>query len=308
MAWTADDMPDLTDKVAIVTGANSGLGLEISRHLADHGATVVMACRNSRKADDAANAIRREVPHARLEQRQLDLADLTSIATVADVVGADHERLDILINNAGLSGSDRTTTTDGFETVFGVNHLGTFALTAHLRPLIERTPGSRVATMSSAVHRLGRINFDDLMAERAYKALRAYAQSKLANLLFTAELHRQFTTSGSSTIAVAAHPGGAPTNLGSDNHGVTGAIAKLPTFTGQSIQTAALPMLLAVTAAEVRGGQFYGPKYQVTGRPVIETPSRRARNVNDATRLWELSERLTRERRQQRQDGLSDPV
>ena len=300
MKWSADDIPDLTDKVVVVTGANSGLGLEISTRLADHGATVVMACRNSSKAESAANSIRRQVPHAHLEVRQLDLADLASITAFADGVGADHDRLDILVNNAGLSSSNRTTTTDGFETVFGVNHLGPFALTAHLRPLIEQTPSSRVAAMSSAVHRFGRINFDDLMAERGYKALRAYAQSKLANLLFTAELHRQFTATGSNSIAVTAHPGGAPTNLGSDNHGVTGAIAKLPGLIGQSLETAALPMLLAITGPGAVGGEFYGPKYRVAGRPVLETPSRRARRTQDATRLWDLSEHLISKARQQR--------
>jgi NAD(P)-dependent dehydrogenase (short-subunit alcohol dehydrogenase family) len=293
MTWSVDDMPDLTTKVAVVTGANSGLGLEISTRLAHRGATVVMACRNSSKAEAAANAIRRQVPHAHLELRQLDLADLASITAFADGVGAAHAHLDILVNNAGLSSSERTTTADGFETIFGVNHLGPFALTAHLRPLIEQTPGSRVAAMSSAVHRLGRINFDDVMAERAYKPLRAYAQSKLANLLFTAELHRQFAATGSNAIAVAAHPGGAPTNLGSDDHGITGAIAKLPALIGQSLETAALPMLLAITGPDVRGGQFYGPKYRVSGRPVVETPSRRACNADDATRLWKLSEHLT---------------
>jgi protochlorophyllide reductase len=150
------------------------------------------------------------------------------------------------------------------------------------------------------VHRIGRINFDDIMAEHGYKALRAYAQSKLANLLFTVELQRQFTATGSSSIAVAAHPGGAPTNLGSDDHGITGAIAKLPALIGQSLETAALPMLLAVTGPGVVGGEFYGPKYRVTGRPAVETPSRRARNAQDATRLWELSERLINKARQQR--------
>jgi protochlorophyllide reductase len=293
VSWTTDDMPVLTGKVAVVTGANSGLGLEISTRLADHGATVVMACRNISKAEAAADAIRRQVADARLEVRQLDLADLASVTAFADGVGADHDRLDILVNNAGLSSSDRTTTADGFETVFGVNHLGPFALTAHLRPLIEKTPGSRVAAMSSAVHRIGRINFDDIMAEREFKPLRAYAQSKLANLLFTAELHRQFTATGSNSIAVAAHPGGAATNLGSEDHGITGAIAKLPALIGQSLGSAALPMLLAVTRPEVSGGQFYGPKYRVMGPPVVETPSRRARNAQDATRLWELSEHLT---------------
>jgi protochlorophyllide reductase len=299
VGWTADDMPDLTDKVAVVTGANSGLGLEISTRLADHGATVVMACRNSSKAEAAANAIRRQVPHADLEVGRLDLADLASITAFADGFGADHDRLDILVNNAGLNSSDRTTTADGFDTVFGVNHLGPFALTAHLRPLIEQTPGSRVAAMSSVVHRIGRIDFDDVMAERGYKALRAYAQSKLANLLFTAELQRKFTETASNAIAVAAHPGGAPTNLGSDDHGITGAMAKLPALIGQSLETAALPMLLAVTGPGVLGGQFYGPKYRVTGRPVVEKPSRRARNARDAARLWDLSERLISEARRQ---------
>lgn len=295
MSWSANDIPDQSGRVAVVTGANSGLGKEITTRLAEHGALVIMACRNTGKAHDAADDIRREVPHARLELLTLDLADLASISAFADAVQSGHDRLDLLVNNAGLLTSDRSTTTDGFETHFGVNHLGPFALTAHVRPLVELTAGSRVATMSSVLHRLGRIDFDDPMATRRYSAWRAYAQSKLAGALFSNELHRRFVGSGSTSISVAAHPGGGQTNFG---NGETRFLNKATTFAaskfGQAPQVAALPMLRALTDPAVRGGQFYGPRFLAAGAAVLERPSRRARNTDDAARLWHLSHALTR--------------
>lgn len=295
MSWSANDIPDQSGRVAVVTGANSGLGKEITTRLAEHGALVIMACRNTEKAHDAAHDIRREVPHARLELRTLDLADLASVSAFADQVRTTHDRLDLLVNNAGLLTSDRSITTDGFETHFGVNHLGPFALTAHLRPLVQRTPGSRVATMSSLMHRLGRMDFDDPMATRKHSAWRAYAQSKLAGVLFSHELHRQFVDSGSPSISVAAHPGGGQTNFGS---GETRFLNKATTFAasrfGQAPRVAALPMLRALTDPAVLGGQFYGPRFLAAGAPVRERPSRRGRNDDDAARLWHLSNALTR--------------
>ncbi|MDQ2754544.1 MAG: oxidoreductase [Actinomycetota bacterium] len=294
MTWTADDIDDQHGRTAVVTGANAGLGLEIATRLAEYGATVVLACRNLAKAESAATGIRAYHPDAQVEVLPLDLADLSSVRKFVDHFEAAHDRLDLLVNNAGLMAVDESRTADGFETQLGVNHLGHFALTAHLRPILQATPHSRVAAMSSMGHRAGRMDFDDLMGERRYGRWRAYFQSKLANLLFTAELQRRLEAAGSSTIAVAAHPGGTSTDLGTEGHGLTNRVMGLlgPTAT-QPVFIGALPMLRALTAPDVRGAQYYGPRWLMAGPPVLETPSRRARNASDAQRLWELSAKLT---------------
>jgi NAD(P)-dependent dehydrogenase (short-subunit alcohol dehydrogenase family) len=289
--WTAADIPDLSGRTIVVTGANAGLGLEITKGLAGHGATVVMACRNTAKAQAAAASIRQVLPSADLSVEPLDLADLASVERFADGVLSGRSRLDALVNNAGLMAVDPARTVDGFEMQLGVNHLGHFALTARLLPLLLATPGSRVASMSSMGHRAGRLVADDLMFDRrGYQRWNAYFQSKLANLLFTAELHRLLTESGAGTIAVAAHPGASRTDLGTEGAGVSNRAMRtvVPRLT-QPADTGALAMLRAVSAPDVRGGQFYGPRYLVVGHPVVEVPSKRARNAQDARRLWELS-------------------
>ncbi|SDJ16584.1 NAD(P)-dependent dehydrogenase, short-chain alcohol dehydrogenase family [Frankineae bacterium MT45] len=294
-AWTAADIGDQSGRVVIVTGANSGLGLEVATRLAEHGAAVVMACRNVAKAEEAVTQLRAEVPGASVAISELNLADLASVAAFAQSFRASHERLDLLINNAGLMAVDHSYTAQGFEMQFGVNHLGHYALTEQLLPLLERTPGSRVATMASMGHRAGRMRFDDLMRKRRYDRWFAYTQSKLANLLFTAELQRRLAEQGSTTIAVAAHPGSTHTDLGTEGSGLTNRItaALYPIFS-QTVKQGALPMLRAATDPNVAGGEFYGPRYIVAGRAVRERPSRRARNVADARRLWEISAQLTR--------------
>jgi protochlorophyllide reductase len=293
--WTAGDVPDQNGRIAVVTGANAGLGYEIAKVLAARGATVVMACRNLAKAEAAAGRLRDALPGAVLEVRPLDLADLASVRAFAERFATEHDRLDLLINNAGLMAIDEARTADGFEMQFGVNHLGHYALTAHLLPLAERTPGARVATMSSMGHRAGRMRFDDLMPQgRDYDRWRAYFQSKLANLLFSAELHRRLEAAGSSTIAVAAHPGGADTDLGTEGSGTTNAVIRRTSrYFGQSPVDGALPMLRAVTDPSVRGGQYYGPRLITFGGAVLETPSRRARDAESARRLWTVSAQLT---------------
>ncbi len=292
--WTLDAMPDQTGRTAVVTGANAGLGYEIAVALAAGGARVVMACRNLDRATGAAATIRRRVTGARVEVGRLDLADLASVAAFADGVAAGHDRLDLLINNAGLMAVDRSRTVDGFETQFGVNHLGHFALTARLLPLLTATAGSRVVTMSSMGHRAGRMNFDDLMFDRGYGRWRPYFQSKLANLLFTAELQRRLAATDAPTIAVAAHPGASRTDLGTEGRGVTNRLmARVVPLLTQPAAVGALPALRAATDPAVRGGQFYGPRLLAVGHPVLETPSRRARDGGDARRLWEESLRLT---------------
>jgi protochlorophyllide reductase len=292
--WTAADIGDLTGKTAVVTGSNAGLGLEIAAQLADHGARVVMACRNQDKAAKAADEIRSRMgADVDLDVRKLDLSDLASVRAFAGELLAEGTALDLLINNAGLMAVDHELTADGFEMQLGVNHLGHFVLTAELLPLMVRNPGSRIASMSSMGHRAGRMHFDDLMFEKRYHRWPPYFQSKLANLLFTAELQRRLASTGAQTIAVAAHPGGTHTDLGNEGSGITNWFNTKIMFLGQDVSAGALPLLRAATAPDVEGGQYYGPHLMMMGRPVLETPSRNARNAGDARRLWAMSEELT---------------
>lgn len=289
-------MPPLDGKVALVTGANAGLGLAIATALARRGARVLLACRNQAKAAAAAEQIRAEAGGRDVDLGlvPLDLASLASVAGAAEQVRRDEARLDLLINNAGLMAVDEARTEDGFELQLGVNHLGHFALTARLAPLVLATPGSRVVTMSSFGHRPGRLRLDDLMFERRrYSRWPAYFQSKLANLLFTFELQRRLAEAGASTQALAAHPGGTHTDLGTEGSGITNKLNAPVMKLMQPTWLGALPLLRAATDPAATGGQFYGPRWMVRGYPRVETPSRRARRAVDAKGLWDRSEELT---------------
>jgi NAD(P)-dependent dehydrogenase (short-subunit alcohol dehydrogenase family) len=280
--------------VALVTGANSGLGYHVALGLARAGAEVVLACRNADKAESAMASILVAAPAATVSLIPLDLADLASVAACATSFNGSHHRLDLLINNAGLMAVDQSRTVDGFETQLGVNHLGHFSLTAHLLPVITSTPGARIASMSSLAHRFGHLDLDDLMFDRRrYGRWQSYGQSKLANLLFTLELQRRLNESGAGTVAVAAHPGMATTNLGSE-YGLTRVVMRVtgPLNRG-SAASGALPMLRAATDPAVLGGQFYGPRWAFSGHPVLEIPSRRARDDVAARALWDASVELT---------------
>ena len=291
--WDEKDVPSLDGKVALVTGANAGLGFEAAALLARHGAKVLLACRNIAKAEAAAEQIRSTATGA-VEVVPLDLASLGSVAACAKLVREGEPRLDLLLNNAGLMGIDEATTDDGFEMQLGVNHLGHFALTAGLAPLTLATPGSRIVTMSSMGHRAGHLRFDDLFFEtRGYDRWRPYFQSKLANLLFTAELHRRLTETKADTMALAAHPGGSKTDLGQEGSGFLNKLLKPLDFGAQPAAQGALPLVRAAVDPTAQGGQYYGPNLMVRGHPVVETPSRRARNADDARRLWSRSEELT---------------
>ena len=294
--WDESQVPPLGGRVVVVTGANSGLGLEASKVFARHGARVILACRNLARADAAAAAIRAHAAGgAEVEAVPLDLASLASVAGAAQLVGERESRLDLLVNNAGLMAIDHDRTADGFEMQLGVNHLGHFALTARLAPLLLSTPGSSIVNVTSMGHRLGRLRADDLFfEERGYDRWAAYFQSKLANLLFTAELHRRLTEAGARTIALAAHPGGTATDLGHEGSGLTNVM--LRTFVMPMQQPPALGVLSVVRAATdpaARGGQLYGPRWIVAGPPRLETPARHARRPDDARRLWLCSEELT---------------
>jgi NAD(P)-dependent dehydrogenase (short-subunit alcohol dehydrogenase family) len=300
-SWTADDIPDLAGRVAVVTGANSGLGFETALELAKAGAQVVLACRDQAKGGEALARIREAVPTADVRLERLDLADLSSVRTFAAEFSAAHDSLDILVNNAGVMAIPRRETADGFEMQFGTNHLGHFALTALLLERLLTRPGARVVTVTSVVARMGRIRFDDLQGSRRYGKWTAYAQAKLSNQLFTLELDRRATHRGADLVSVAAHPGYAATNLQAVGPRMSGSVL-MGSFSnlGNSVfaQTAAggaLPSLYGATAPGVRGGQYFGPDrlFGMRGHPKPVAFVRAARDPETARRLWELSQRLT---------------
>jgi len=290
--WAAENIPDLTDKIVIVTGANSGIGYEMARALARKQATVILACRNKDKGQAAERQIAQEYPGAKAELGLLDLSNLALVRRFAGEFTRRYDRLDILINNAGIMRTPFGKTTDGFELQFGVNHLGHFALTGLLLDLIVRTPQARVVTVSSGGHRFGKIDFDNLNADKGYDAGAAYGQSKLANLLFTYELHRRFKGAGVDAIAAAAHPGWtAGTNLAVHWR----MLRLLNPFIGQKPSMGALPALYAATAPDVQGGDYYGPDgwQELRGYPTKVRSSDRSHDKDVAVKLWAVSEELT---------------
>jgi len=289
--WTLDQMPDQTGRVAIVTGANTGIGFETAAALAAGNATVVLACRSGKKAEEAMRRIRQRTPETHLEYIELDLASLASVERFAESYRAAHDRLDLLINNAGVMIPPLGRTEDGFELQFGCNHLGHFALTGRLMDTLAATPGARVVNVSSMAHRYGVMDFDNLNAEKRYEKIPAYGQSKLANLLFTFELQRRLERIGSGVLATAAHPGWTGTDL--QRH--SSVIAFLNHFFAQSPPMGALPTLRAATDPMAAGGDYYGPRgfYEMRGYPKKVETSPAARNELDAHRLWEVSEDLT---------------
>ncbi|WP_329249360.1 oxidoreductase [Streptomyces sp. NBC_01478] len=296
--WNEKAVPDQRGRVAVVTGANSGLGYVTARELARKGARVVLACRSAVRGSAAADRIVAEVPGAEAQFRRLDLGDLSSVREFA--ANFPYERLDLLVNNAGVMAMPYGTTVDGFETQFGVNHLGHFALTGLLLPALLDAPDARIVTLSSFMHTLANIDIDDLNSERRYSRWTAYSRSKTANLLFTHELARRLAAAGSGVVATAAHPGYAATNLqtaGPQAEGRRGAerVMELGNRVfAQSAEAGALPSLYAATAPGVRPDSFFGPRIAMwRGAPA---PSWRARwTLNDAMgeRLWAASEALT---------------
>jgi NAD(P)-dependent dehydrogenase (short-subunit alcohol dehydrogenase family) len=295
--WTAADIPDQSGRVAVVTGANSGLGLVAAGELARAGAAVIVACRNTQKGEAAGEAIRGEAPGASVEVEALDLADLGSVRAFADRLHARGDTLDLLINNAGVMASPQRTTNDGFELQLGTNHLGHFALTGLVLDLLSDTPGARVVTVSSGMHHRGRIDFDDLNSERGYSRWGAYSQSKLANLLFMLELDRRLKAADVDVVSVAAHPGYAATNLQLSapplHERIFMRVSNL--LFAQSAEMGALPILYAATVPDVQGGFYIGPdgRGESRGYPTTVSPNRRALDPEVAARLWEVSEDLT---------------
>ncbi|OSC40349.1 SDR family NAD(P)-dependent oxidoreductase [Mycobacterium decipiens] len=293
--WTAADIPDQTGRTAVVTGANTGLGFETAAALAARGALVVLAVRNLDKGKQAAARITGATAGADVELQELDLASLESVRAAAAQLKSDHERIDLLINNAGVMYTPKSRTADGFEMQFGTNHLGHFALTGLLLDRLLPVAGSRVVTVSSLGHRIrAAIHFDDLQWETSYSRVGAYGQSKLANLLFTYELQRRLAPGG-TTIGVAAHPGGSNTELMRNlPRWVTAASILLEPFV-QDADRGALPILRAATDPAVRGGQYFGPDGfgEIRGYPKVVASSAQSHDVELQRRLWTVSEELT---------------
>ncbi|MEV4209449.1 oxidoreductase [Nocardia salmonicida] len=288
-SWTEADIPDLTGRVAVVTGANTGLGFETARALAEHGARVVLACRDRSRAEDAARRITERSPGTSIDCVELDLADLSSVRAAAATIRSRFDRIDLLINNAGVTGLTGRTE-DGFEIQFGINHLGHFALTGLLIDRIVAAAAARVVTVSSIGHRFGRIDAADPAATTG----NSYAKSKLANLMFTYELDRRLA--GTPAEALAAHPGGASTEV----FRYSPAAFRLPNLAiarlfGRTPAMGALPTLRAATDPAASGGQYYGPSglFEIGGFPRQVEAAERAHQRDSQARLWAVSEELT---------------
>lgn len=295
--WTAADIPDQSGRTAIVTGANSGLGLVTAEQLASRGAHVVMAVRDLGKGRDARAALLARHPSAHVEVRRLDLSDLHSVRQFVNEVRGNGLSPDLLVNNGGVMFPPRRLSLQGQEIQFATNHLGHFALTGLLLDLMRTRSDPRVVTVTSILHHRGRIHFDDLTGERSYSPFSYYAQSKLANVLFGLELHRRLSAADAQVSSVLAHPGYAATNL--QTAGPTGVLRLLGRLgnriLAQPPAAGALPQLFAATAPQVRGGQFYGPDgpFESRGHPRLVQPSHAGGDPTTARRLWEVSEQLT---------------
>src|SRR6201993_1849568 len=301
-------VPDLSGRLAVVNGSNSGLGFGLARRLSAAGADVVMAIRNRAKGETAIEEIREGIPDAKLTIKPLDLSSLAGVAALGEQLNADGRPIDILINNAGvMTPPKRDTTTDGFELQFGCNHLGHFALTAHLLPLLRAAGHARVVSLSSLAARQGRIHFDDPQFETSYSPGQAYGQSKLAVLMFARQLDRRSKEAGWGILSNAAHPGLTKTNLqiSGPSHGRSKPSTmerlfklswRLTPFLWQEIDEGILPALYAATSPQAEGGAYYGPRgiYEAAGGgvAVAKVPAR-ARNDADCRRLWDISEKLT---------------
>ncbi len=291
-AWTFDDIPDQTGRTAIVTGANTGIGLETARMLALKGAQVVLACRNLEKGKAAVDQVLAARPAGRVTLALLDLSDLDSVAAFAAKFAASNERLDLLVHNAGVMTPPLGRTKQGFELQFGTNHLGHFALAARLLPLVLRTPGARIVVVSSGAHHWGRIDFDDLNWERRpYRAWAAYCQSKLANQLFALELRQRLSSAGSGVRVTSAHPGWTATDLQRSS----GWLRVFNPLFAMKPADGALPTLRAATDPSATSGSYWGPRglTGMNGPPAPAHVADRAQDLAVAARLWEVSEKLT---------------
>ena len=299
MAWTEMDIPDQSGRIAVVTGANGGLGFETARALAAKGALVVMAARNLDKAEMARRAIVEGNATANLDIRALDLAALASVREFAEGVVRDHDHVDLLINNAGVMATPRTETADGFELQFGTNHLGHFALTAQLMPALLRAPAARVVTVTSTGrHFRTRLDPDDPHLMNDYDPWKAYGRAKMANLHFAVELNRRLAAAGALATSLVAHPGYANTDLQAQSaRAGSGAsqrfFATTVRWVGMSPRAGALPQLRAATDPQARGGELYTPRWVNIGPPVRRPITSRSQDRREMELLWDVSEQET---------------
>ncbi|MDD4969415.1 MAG: oxidoreductase [Paludibacter sp.] len=297
--WTLKDVPDLTGKTIIVTGANTGLGYESVKVFAQNGANVVMACRSVEKGETARKQLVRLFPSSIIQVMHLDLADLQSIHNFAATFRESHAHLDVLLNNAAVKMVPYSQTKDGFESQMGINHLGHFALTGVLLDVLKKSPKSRVVNVSSLSHKQGTLDFGNLTFENGkdFTPMKAYGRSKLANLLFTYELQRFFDSKGIDCMAVAAHPGISKTNNSNgDESNLLMKVYKLSvSYIIQQANMGAMPEIRASVDPDVQPGNYYGPGgvLELSGHPVLVQPKRAALDVESAYKLWEASERLT---------------
>ena len=290
--WKAEDIPNQAGKVAIVTGSNTGIGFDTARMLAENGAKVIIAVRTVSKGEDAANRIREVHSEADLSVMEIDLSDLESVKKFATSYKNEFRQLDLLINNAGVMIPPYIKTKDGFELQFGTNHLGHFALTAHLLDVLKTTKNSRVVNVASLAHTRGELDFDDLNWEnRSYSKWSAYGDSKLANLYFTYELQRKFEANNYDTIAVAAHPGGTSTDLARHNL----LMGMFTGILGQSPEMGALPTVRAAVDESVKGSDYIGPDGfgEFYGHPIKVDSNQLSKDEMIAKRLWKVSEEMT---------------
>lgn len=299
--WTIEKIPDLSGKIIIITGANSGLGYEVTKVLARHGAKIVMACRNVKKAEDTKKQILEEYSDAKLEVMELDNADLQSVRAFANSFKSNYTRLDILYNNAGVMAIPRSETKDGFEMQFGVNHLAHFALTGHLLDILQKTKGSIVHSTSSSAAFTAKINFDDLMGKQTYSRWGTYGQSKLANAIFAKEFNIRLQKADYDAISNSSHPGLVMTNLQQNSLQQSGKpLLERVLYTifspllSQDISMGILPMLYATTSPEAEGGKFYGPKFlKLKGYPTEQSVNKLVEDKETREKLWQVSQELT---------------
>ena len=298
--WTVGDIPDLNGKTILITGANSGLGLECSTVLGGKGARVVMAVRNLQKGEKAREKILARHPQANLDLMQLDLANLQSVRDFADSFKTKYDRLDIQLNNAGVMAIPRQETADGFEMQLGVNHLGHFALTGLLLDIVRKTPGARIHNVTSSAHYMGRINFEDLMGEKHYQRWLAYGQSKLANVFFTFELQKRLQAAGADTLVNTSHPGFVMGNLQTRSLQQSGKLFEsllyrlMGPVLGQDVHMGVLPMLYAMTSPRAKGGALYGPHtLKMRGYPEEQRAKKSAYDEEARSRFWGISGELT---------------
>jgi NAD(P)-dependent dehydrogenase (short-subunit alcohol dehydrogenase family) len=290
--WNIDNIPDQAGKVIVITGATSGLGKEATKVLAGKNATVIMAVRNTKKAEAVVREIQTEFPNAKIAIQQLDLNSLDSAKTFADSFATSYDRLDVLINNAGIMMCPYSKTADGFEVQMGVNHLGHFALTGHLTPLLKKTKNARIVATSSIAHKTGDINFEDINWEsRDYATTKAYSDSKLANLYFAYELARKLQNEPNAPMVTASHPGWTKTEL--DRH--SGIAAFMGNIIAQKVAMGTLPTLRAAVDESATSGDYFGPKgfMEMRGYPILVKSTNLAQDEAKAKQLWEMSEVMT---------------